>query len=76
MTRNLYWNGDTAKEVINICPLGRLSHLLEESPYSSHPLHLIELLDSLNDVCLIVVVPDVEMKAVATLVLNVATTKR
>ena len=54
---HLYWNCDAAKKIILICSFGRLSDLLEEPSYSPDSLDLVQLLNSLNDVGLLIVIP-------------------
>ena len=54
---HLYWYCDAAKKIILICSFSRLSDLLEKPSYSPDSLDLVQLLDSLNDIRLLVVVP-------------------
>ena len=53
----LYRNRNAAKKIILICSFGRLSDLLEKPSYSPDSLDLVQLLNSLNDVGLLVVIP-------------------
>ena len=69
-------DGDTSKKIILICSLGRLSHLLEEPPDASDSLDFIQFLDSLKNICLVIMIPDIKMKTVATLVLDVTKTRK
>ena len=54
---HLYWNCNAAKEIILICSFGRLSDLLEKPSYSPDSLDLVQLLNSLNDIGLLIVIP-------------------
>ena len=54
---HLYWNCDATKKIILICSFGRLSDLLEKPSNSPDSLHFVQLLDSLYDIRLLVVVP-------------------